>query len=263
VSSGGTASGTVVGGGGTDAFLNVQSGGTSYAAVLRQDGFADVYGTGSANGTIVSAGGGLTVEYGGIANGILIAGGRADLAFGATLAASSTISFSGGGGVLEIDSLPLPVNTISGFAAGDTIYMTDLSYNTSDTVNVLSAGVVTISAGGASYKLSIAGAQVGETDFVLSAGPGDYGLDLTRSGTGAVAGVTAAARMRFLAPQAAAAADNGGLTGPDVLHAQTMVAAPRAAGAVTSAAEPGGLHQDLLRAALPAAMIAPPAHWLG
>ena len=80
------------------------------------------------------------------------------------------VYFAGSGGEFTIDSPSMPTAIISGFAAGDKIKLAAVTYASSDTVSVKTAGVVTISAGGKAYNLNIAGAKAGETDFVFGSG---------------------------------------------------------------------------------------------
>ncbi len=106
----------------------------------------------------------------------------------------------------------MPTDVISGFVAGDSITLDAQIYSAGDTVAVHSAGIVTISAGGTTYNLHIAGATVGETDFTL----GGYVLTLTKSASApaarpalsdtVAAHASSPAKMAFLAPPASASA---------------------------------------------------------
>ena len=148
--------------------------------------------------------------------------------------------FSGNGGAFIVDSNVMPSAVISGFIAGDAIKLTAVPYATSDTVSVNKPGVVTVSAGGASYNLNIAGATVGETDFVFGSGS-----VLTRTGS---------AQMMFIAPQQAEKVPAGGLALPALaevtagaLPSHALVAACQPAAFTVSADQPG-VGDDLLTA---------------
>jgi hypothetical protein len=109
-----------------------------------------------------------------------IAGGNLILDSGADVIGN--VSFSGTNGVLTIESnednsTTIPANTIIGFATGDTIKLADVAfsgtggaYGTSgeDTYTVAIAGILTIDADGTDYNLLIAGATIGQDNFVLS-----------------------------------------------------------------------------------------------
>jgi hypothetical protein len=131
---------------------------------------AEFVGAGAnATSTTIKTGGFEEVYNGGTASATTIAGGELLLNVGAT--AKGGIAFTTiTGGDLVINSVVMPTTTISGFIAGDTIQLAGIAYNASDKVTVGTAGTVTISTPGISYKLDIAGATVGETDFKFSAG---------------------------------------------------------------------------------------------
>jgi hypothetical protein len=124
---------------------------------------------------------------GGTVTATTIAGGDLELLIGAKI--TGTIAFSGTGGILDIFSATLPTGTIASFVSGDTIDLAGISYNINDKVTVGTAGTVTITAPGISYKLDIAGATKGESDFKFS--------------TGSLLTKTAAAKpaMAFLSPE--------------------------------------------------------------
>jgi autotransporter passenger strand-loop-strand repeat protein len=140
VSSGGVASATLI----TSGYQNVFSGGSSFGTILRgASTFETVYGT--ASGTTVSSGGYMALEYGGVASNTHISGGMLEQVGGVL---TGGLTFAGSGGTFQIDTLVPPTVAISGFAAGDQIFMTDRSYNSAETVSVTSANVVTITSGG-------------------------------------------------------------------------------------------------------------------
>lgn len=134
-------------------------------------------------GATISAGGQQIVNDGATAENSIIDGGK--LTLGATAHLAGAATFKGTGGELVIDSKTMPTATISGFAAGDKIQLAGVTYAAGATAVVKTAGVVTITDGGASYALNIAGATASEK---FSFGPGSI---LT---------TTAAAQMQFLAP---------------------------------------------------------------
>jgi autotransporter passenger strand-loop-strand repeat protein len=173
VNSGGAASAGVTANGN----LYVESGGKSFAARVMAGGTEDL--SGLASGTVVSAAGLLFAQSGAVVAGVVVAGGYATINAGVAL--SGTVTFTGSGGVLELDAPAVPRNTISGFVAGDTVFLGGVAYASGAAARVLSAGVVTISAGGTTVALDVAGAKVGETDFVVSSGYQGYGLDLTKT----------------------------------------------------------------------------------
>jgi len=171
VYAGAKATGTVVGSSGT---LQVFSGGTTSGAVVSAGGVEALFDVGTASNTTL-AGGTLVISSLGIAAG--------------------SINYTASGGNLVISSLVMPTATISGFAAGDRVTLAALPYSSTYKAVVSSAGIVTVSAGAHDYLLHIAGAVVGESNFVLtSAGSGTV---LTVSGA-----VGAATRMSFISPAA-------------------------------------------------------------
>jgi hypothetical protein len=115
-----------------------------------------------------------------------ISGGELELQIGAKLA--SGVTFGTGGGELKLDSSVMPTATITGFIAGDTIDLAGIVYNKYDTVTVGTAGIVSVVTPGKTYNLDIAGATVGEKDFIFAAGS-----LLTKK-------AAAAPKMQFIAP---------------------------------------------------------------
>jgi hypothetical protein len=130
--------------------------------------------------TTVEPGTQQEITAGATANNPTLAGGILELDSGATV--TGDISFSGSGSDLIIEpnsdgSTTAPANGISGFDPGDTIELAGVSftgtggtYGTAgeDTYTVATAGTLTIDADGTFYNLLIAGATVGQDDFVLS-----------------------------------------------------------------------------------------------
>jgi autotransporter passenger strand-loop-strand repeat protein len=213
VSSGGTARFSVVSSGGKE---YVSAGGTATGTTVQVSGTELVYG--KAVGLAVF--GSATVFSGGNASAAVISGGTLQVNSGGAI--SVNLAFAGSGGELILESPTLPTTTISGFAAGDTIQLAGVTYASGATVSVLAAGVVTISDGGKAYKLDIAGATVGETDFQFSSGS-----LLTRGSTPGV--------MKFIGQPISAALAPSGVTGH---AAASLFAAIPAAVAVSAASAP-------------------------
>jgi autotransporter passenger strand-loop-strand repeat protein len=222
--SGGIASATTVFNGGAQDVFN---GGKAKFAVVSSGGMEFVSSGGIAISTTIKAHGSSTVFAGGVASNVTIAGGTFDLLSGGT--ATGFIDFSGTGGELIIGSKTMPTTTISGFVHGDTIDLAGVTYATGATVTVATAGVVSIIDSGKTYSLNIAGATVGETDFVF--GPGSL---LTKT-NGAVS------RMTFVTPTSAAAATQA----TALLQPPSPVTRAPAPPALSSAATPSAT-TDLL-----------------
>jgi hypothetical protein len=183
---------------------------------------------------VISAGGVGTVVAGGTASASTIAGGTLGIVSGGLGAA---VTFTDSGGDLAISSLVMPTATISGFAAGDDVTLTALTYSSTYTTKVATAGVVTISASGHSYSLNISGAAVGETNFTLSSATGG-GTELGLSGA-----LGAAVRMNFVRPVHAqvtmAPREDFAPTAPVAFHRGTIQdAAPHTASAHFAGAVP-------------------------
>jgi autotransporter passenger strand-loop-strand repeat protein len=162
----------------------VSAGGAASASVVTKYGMEDIFGR--TIGLAVSAGGSATVGSGGVASGTVIAGGTLIVASGGGLGAGT--AFAGTGGRLVLDSSVLPTASISAFVTGDTIQLAGIKYVAGATVSVAAAGVVTINDGGKAYKLNIANAAVGETDFMFSSGSlltKSSSPDVTRRANGA------------------------------------------------------------------------------
>jgi autotransporter passenger strand-loop-strand repeat protein len=157
VVSGGTATGAVISSGflanaGVSIDTVILSGGIEYvsaATLVPVSGqFAAVPG-GTAIGTVLDAGGTLVLQSGAVA-----AGG---------------IDFNGPGGFLDISATVMPATPISGFAPGDTIDLINIPYVSGGSASY-SSGVLTVSEGGQSYALNLAGTYAGATFTLLSAG---------------------------------------------------------------------------------------------
>ena len=142
--------------------VSVLSGGTATDVSVAKGGDLEV--TAGKADDITIAAGGAAYFNGGVASNTTLTGGLIELLDGAKL--SGKFDFKGSGGVLLIEQTQLPTLVISGFAAGDAIYLADAA--ASGKVKVTADGELTISAGGKSYKLDIAGAKKGSTDYVFS-----------------------------------------------------------------------------------------------
>jgi hypothetical protein len=117
---------------------------------------------GSSQETIASY---LSVALGQTVSTPTITTGTLELGVGSSL--SGPISFSGTGGELRLDSTP-PLDIITGFQAGDTVVLSGVPYVAGlDSYTVANAGTLIVDADGTPYTLDIAGATVGETNFVL------------------------------------------------------------------------------------------------
>ena len=139
------------------------------------------------SGAAPTVGAGVTVQNPTLAGGSLI------LASGASIIGNISITGTGSTLVIEPDSqgdTTVPGNEITGFTAGDTIELAGVSFTSSggafgtpgeDTYTVATAGTLSIDADGTDYKLLIAGAIVGQNNFVLR---GD--LEITEIGTSTV-----------------------------------------------------------------------------
>jgi hypothetical protein len=156
------------------------------ATTVHAGGTLVVNGGESLNAKILH-GGTEIVSKGGIVSAGDIAGGTLNLAAGAV--ARGGIQFSGTGGELVIGGTVMPSQVISGFSNGDTIHLAGVTYAAGASVAVTTTNVVAITDAGKTFDLNIAGAVIGETDFVF--------------GPGAVLTKTAPA-MAFLRPDAAA-----------------------------------------------------------
>jgi hypothetical protein len=148
-----------------------------------------------------------------------IEGGKLEIGKGGK--AAGLVTFSGVDGERIIDTRALPGATISGFAATDSIVLSAIPYSTSDFVSVNAPGIVTISAGGKTCNLHIAGATLGETDFAF--------------GSGSVLTRGAAAQASFLRP-AVTAADTDALAQKVVMTSAASAPTAAVAGGFMSAA---------------------------
>jgi autotransporter passenger strand-loop-strand repeat protein len=143
--------------------LQVLSGGAATDLSVATNAILTVSGGGVENTTIAASGGAYFT--GGVASNTTLAGGYMELSAGAQI--SGTFDFKGKGGILQVEEAPLPMVVISGFAAGDQIILDDTAF-AGGKVKVTANGELTISEGGKSYELDIAGAKKGSKDYVFS-----------------------------------------------------------------------------------------------
>ncbi|MCB8876661.1 Hint domain-containing protein [Acidisoma silvae] len=193
VSAGGVASNTIVGilsgFGGDLGLLYVSSGGTAVDADV-QDGLVYISSGGSAvGGTVLD--GSVLVYNGGVATGVVVSSGGLEAvgdSIGSSLAVASATEIAGGtleltsggrltGGVtfvgsgpglLEISATTMPTTVISGFGASDEIDLMTVAFTSSGTVALnASTDVLTVTEGGSSYALQLAGDYT-DTTFNLT-----------------------------------------------------------------------------------------------
>jgi autotransporter passenger strand-loop-strand repeat protein len=191
VSSGGVASDTVVayasGALSGNGQIYVASGGTMAGVVVNHDGYAGLSGGaiaistnlnggdegvagGTAIATTIGRGGVETVSVvyvfstgaydSGIASATTIDGGTLELDGGS---ATGGILFTGGGpGLLDISGTAMPTTAISGFAASDAIDLQSVAFAGSGAVSLNSStDVLTVTEGGSSVSLQLAGTTAG------------------------------------------------------------------------------------------------------
>ncbi|HEX3860168.1 MAG TPA: Ig-like domain-containing protein [Stellaceae bacterium] len=181
VLSGGAVISSLIEGGGRDL---IGSGGLDISATIERGGVQDVSGTASA--TLLVGGGAETVAAGGVASGTMVSngsresvqsggttidttvfgGGLLDVQAGA--AAPGTIKFSGIGGELEIDGSVMPTAVLSGFDRGDILDLHTLPPGAATAMFDRSTGALTVSGGGVSDTLVLAGGVSPGTAFALS-----------------------------------------------------------------------------------------------
>jgi autotransporter passenger strand-loop-strand repeat protein len=172
--------------------LEVVDGGTVIGTKLYGSSIV----AGITSGAMIMSGGYELVQSGGVVSGATIAGGVLNED---TSTISGPIDFTSTGGEMIIDTKAIPTSfVVSGFVSGDSIQLAAVTYSAGATVAVDTPGVVTITNGGQAYNLNIAGAYVGEADFVFTSGS-----VLTKSAT---------PQMQFLRPHVVATASGLDLT---------------------------------------------------
>ena len=190
VLSGGSADPTVIYAGGSETIAAI---GADTGALIS-GGMQDVFGSaigatvfagsqvvesdGIASSTVVSSGGFQYLNSGSEANNTTIAGGTMDLVSGAVV--SGPITFTGTGGTLKIEDTTMPTNVISGFAAGDTIDLVNVGYDSGGSADPEPGDILQITENNSTYDLQLAGNYMGDT-FSLSGDIGGTGTDVTMS----------------------------------------------------------------------------------
>ena len=98
---------------------------------------------------------------------------------------SGSITFSGTGGVLQIDGADLPTDpakviaaTVSGFASGDTIDLTGIVFTGAGQANLTGSNELQITEGGNTYDLQLDPSQVFNGDYFHLISDGGSGTDV-------------------------------------------------------------------------------------
>jgi autotransporter passenger strand-loop-strand repeat protein len=185
VSSGGTASTTVLDGG---AQQIVSSGGIAVGTTISSGDAETVLAGGTASATTISGGGNLFISSGGTAISATVGSGGFEVVSSGASAVSTLINggteilsagaivnsgiLFGSGGTLQIGGTAMPTNPISGFAIGDTIDLTGVSFGSGGSVTLLSGNVLQISENGHTYDLKMDPTQnlAGDYFYLTSAG---------------------------------------------------------------------------------------------
>jgi autotransporter passenger strand-loop-strand repeat protein len=202
--------------------------------VVSAGGTETVYGTADANR--VGSGGTIYAESGATVSGLVInSGGTAVIAGGVGL--SGTITFGTAGGSLQLGEALGRTDFVSGFATGDSIGL-DFAYSAGETVSVTTPGLVTVTSGGVSEQLNIAGTTSSTNLQVISGTNGS--ATLIKAVAPAV--THAATQMAFVKPAAASttATHQAALFSTPVMHAQTVIASTKAANPHELVAKSGG-----------------------
>jgi autotransporter passenger strand-loop-strand repeat protein len=123
---------------GSGAVLYVLSGGVAVSAVIDAGGRVLVGSGGSAKAAVIGASGVLELQAGAVAGG--------------------GVTFSGGAAELAVAGTELPSATLSGLRAGDSIDLLDIAPGAAPSATLdSSTDVLTVSAGGGSFALTLAG----------------------------------------------------------------------------------------------------------
>ena len=123
---------------------------------------------GTASGTLIGSGGEEEVQFGGTAFAPTVSGGVFDLGDGAVV--SGAINFAGIGGTLQIDTTSMPTNVISGFAVGDIVDLTQVTFSAGGSAVLTSGHQLQVTIGGSSYDLQFDPAQSFSGDVVPAVG---------------------------------------------------------------------------------------------
>jgi autotransporter passenger strand-loop-strand repeat protein len=177
VSSGSSASGTVVSSGGLEIVFGhdsnatvlssgqivISSGGTASNTIVASGGLATVAAGGTETAATISSGGYETVNSGGTISGAVISGGTLEIASGGS-ANGGTVTFASGG-TLKLDSSVNFGGTISGFGLPDHLDLSDIAFGANTTLGFSEAsnnlsGTLTVSDGIHTAQLTLLGQYV-------------------------------------------------------------------------------------------------------
>ena len=207
--SGGTATGTVINGGGTEnvsgsdvggtvndgGYQYILAGGTTTGTVVNDPGVQVIFFGGTATdttlnggeqgvyglaiGTAIDSGGFEDVFSGGIARATTINGGTMELMSGGS-AGSGPITFKSTGGTLKVDGTTMPTNVISGFALGDTLDLAGVDFSSAGTAALTSGNLLQVVENGQTYNLRFDSSQsfAGKSFELSSDGNGGTNIDL-------------------------------------------------------------------------------------
>ena len=167
VNSGGTAIATTIGSKGQQ-YVS----GAAIGTIVNSGGNEYVVSGGVVSGTVATLGGSVGVYAGGTAIGTIISGGTLELFSGGSLG-SGAVKFAGANGTLAVDTTSMPTNVISGFAPGDVITLSAVSF-ASGSVTPTSGNELVVSVGGRTYDLQLDPSQsLAGDQFELLSGSGD------------------------------------------------------------------------------------------
>ncbi len=134
------------------------------------------------SGAVVASGGTLTLSLTASGNAFtgdfVIAGGGTLELSSAGAAANVPIDFAGAGAVLRVDGTAMPNDVIGGFASGEAIDLSSVSYSSSGSATLLSGNVLQVVEHGQTFHLNLDPAQdfIGQ-QFLLSS-DGHSGTDI-------------------------------------------------------------------------------------
>jgi autotransporter passenger strand-loop-strand repeat protein len=161
VSSGGTASGTVLSSGGREI---VSAGGFDRLSFISSGGLQFILSAGTVSGGTVISGATTIVSSGGIvAAGLTLSGGTAVIS--GLVAAGQTVTFAGSGGDLALFNLPAFAAAIGGFGTGDKIDLGSFAFSSAATPSFTEAashtsGTLSVINGVSQAHLTLLGSYV-------------------------------------------------------------------------------------------------------